>query len=189
MQSHSTCSGIDFPRSSRVPRALLLTGLPGVGKTTIVKRVVEGLPVGTIRGFLTEEIRERGQRVGFTIRTFDGMSRTLSPVDIRSPYRVGRYRVDVAALDEVVAAALSIDEATDLTIVDEIGKMECLSDAFRAAIRDLLESRRRLIATVARHGGGFIAEVKRRPDVEVWETTRANRDDMPGRILDRLARG
>ena len=171
--------------SDRTAHALLLTGLPGVGKTTILNEVAAGLQ---IRGFVTDEIREGGRRVGFAIRTFGGKSRTLAHVDLRSRHRVGRYGVDMEALDEVVGMALALDGETELYLVDEIGRMECLSESFCTAITALLDTGQRVIATVARHGGGFIAEVKRRKDVEVWEVTRANRDEMPARIQTWLAR-
>jgi nucleoside-triphosphatase len=66
--------------------------------------------------------------------------------------------------------------------VDEIGKMECLSSAFVEATQRLLDAGVPLVATVGVRGGGFIAEVKRRPDATVWEITRANRDAMPARV-------
>jgi nucleoside-triphosphatase len=66
--------------------------------------------------------------------------------------------------------------------VDEIGKMECLSPAFVDATRGLLDAGVPLVATVGQRGGGFIAEVKRRRDVTLWEITRANRDAMPARV-------
>ena len=71
-------------------------------------------------------------------------------------------------------------------LIDEIGKMECLSGAFTDAVARLLDSRCPVIATVAQRGKGFIAEVKRHPRAESWEVTRANRDAMPGRIVSWL---
>ena len=50
-------------------------------------------------------------------------------------------------------------------------------------MRHLLGSDRLTVATVARGGGGFIAEVKRRPDVTQWKVTRANRDELPAQVL------
>ena len=66
-----------------MPEALLLTGRPGVGKTTVVRRVVERLsrPTG---GFYTCELREGGRRTGFEIVTLDGQRATLSHVDFDS---------------------------------------------------------------------------------------------------------
>jgi nucleoside-triphosphatase len=165
-----------------VGRHLLLTGVPGVGKTTVVRRVIDGLHDRPIRGFLTDEIRRKGHRVGLRITTIDGVSETLASVDRPSRHRVGRYGVDVAAVDRIVASTLHPTNPDDLVVIDEIGKMECLSEAFVTAVRRLLESPQSLLATVALHGGGLIAEVKRHPDVELWQITPANRDDIGGQV-------
>lgn len=167
-------------------RALLLTGTPGSGKTTVVRRVVERLSDTRIRGFTTEEIRKGGERLGFRIETFEGESAVLAHVSIRSDYRVSRYGVDVAALDRCVGTALALSPKADVYLVDEIGKMECFSDRFVDAVEKLLEARRLLVATVALRGGGFIERVKRRPDVEAWSVTRGNRDEMPKPVLEWL---
>jgi nucleoside-triphosphatase len=163
-------------------RVLLLTGAPGSGKTTIMKKVAAGLSGKRIRGLVTGEIRQAGRRVGFEL------SMLLAHVDIDSRDRVGRYGVDVATLDAIAEEALALDDGADIYLVDEIGKMECFSKKFRAAMRGLLDSGRPLVATVALRGGGFIAEVKGRPDVEIWEVTKANRNEMPAQILRWLER-
>ena len=74
-----------------------------------------------------------------------------------------------------------------LYLVDEIGKMECLSPGFVDATRALLDAGVPLVATVGQRGGGFIAEAKRRPDVTLWEVTRANRDALPARVGEWIA--
>jgi nucleoside-triphosphatase len=163
-------------------RALLLTGVPGSGKTTALRSVAARLEGRRLGGFYTEEIRRRSVRTGFRLVTFDGRRALLASVHRAGEPRVGKYGVDVAALDAVVASALAL-RSVDIHVVDEIGKMECLSPRFVSAMRALLDGGRPCVATVARRGAGFIAEVKRRPDVEVWELNRSNRDDMPGRIV------
>jgi nucleoside-triphosphatase len=168
--------------------ALLLTGAPGCGKTTIMKKVAAALSKKRVRGFLTGEIRRSGQRVGFELATFGGEKAVLAHVDVGSRHRVGRYGVDVAALDEIVEDALTLDDATDVYLVDEIGKMECASTRFRASLNALLDSDRPLVATVALRGTGFITEVKNRADVEVWKATKENRDQMPERIIEWMHR-
>lgn len=164
-------------------RALLLTGAPGVGKTTAVRKVSQELRACRLRGFTTKEIREEGTRVGFRLETFENESAVLARLSIRSPHRVSEYGVDVDALDGIVASALRPSARTDLYLIDEIGKMECFSERFMIAVEELLDSRRLLVATVAQRGGGFIEEVKRRPDVELWTVTRRSRDEMPDRVL------
>jgi nucleoside-triphosphatase len=167
-------------------RVLLITGVPGVGKTTVLRKV-KGLLAGKrTRGFITDEMRSpRGERLGFQIETLDGRTAQLAGVGLRSPNRVGRYGVDVDALDAVAVPALAPEKGA-LYLIDEIGKMECLSRAFTDAVARLFDCACPVIATVAQRGGGFIAEVKRHPRVELWELTRANRDAMPGRIISWL---
>jgi nucleoside-triphosphatase len=161
--------------------ALLLTGRPGVGKTTVVRRVAEKLTPRP-EGFYTEEVRQEGERRGFRAVTFAGDASMIADVDFRGTPRVGRYGVQVSAIDRLADTTLRL-RRNAVFIIDEIGKMECLSDRFVEATQALLDSGRPIVATVGLKGSGFIARVKRRPDVELWDVTRQNRDEMPARVL------
>ena len=117
-------------------RVCLLTGGPGVGKTTIIKRALERARISA-GGFFTEEIRAVGVRQGFRIVTLDGESATLSHTDIGSPYRVGKYGVDIEALERVgVAAIREAVRQHELVVIDEIGKMELFSSVFKEAVEE-----------------------------------------------------
>ncbi len=170
-------------------RHLLLTGTPGSGKTTVIRKVAEQLAGERPGGFYTEEIRAGGERLGFRLVAFDGAAAVLAHVDFPKTHRVGKYGIDVGALDAAVAAALTLERKTGLWLVDEIGKMECLSVGFVAAMRRLLAGAAPVVATVAQRGGGLIEEVKRREDCELWTLTRSNRDAMAQRVVAWLARG
>ncbi|PYL56298.1 MAG: AAA family ATPase, partial [Verrucomicrobia bacterium] len=104
-------------------KKILLTGRPGCGKTTLIKRVVDelALPAG---GFYTEEIRRRGERVGFKIITLSGEEAVFADVDFKTPQRLGKYGLDLAALETVGVEALrTAVRGRQLVVIDEIGPM------------------------------------------------------------------
>jgi nucleoside-triphosphatase len=145
--------------------------------------VSEGLHETRFTGFTTQEIRAGRQRVGFRLEAFDGRSMILASVDNRSFHRVGKYGVDIAAFDRLVDSVLGRENVSAVYLIDEIGKMECLSSRFVAAVTTILESTAPVIATIAARGDGFIQRIKERPDADLWQVTRANRDDLPLRAI------
>jgi nucleoside-triphosphatase len=169
---------------SRSKRVCLLSGQPGCGKTTIIRELLSKADMSA-GGFYTEEIRVQGVRRGFRIATIDGATATLAHVDISSPYRVGKYGVDLGSLDEVGVPALR--EATkcrEIVVVDEIGKMELFSALFREAVVEALGSGKKVVGTVMLSSHPWADELKRRDEVQVVLVTRENRRE----ILDGLVR-
>lgn len=168
---------------------LLITGLPGTGKTTLIKKVSEELKDLHPVGFITTEIRAGGTRKGFELVSLDGRKGILSHVDIKSPYMVSKYKVDVRGFEEFIDSINFLEPKTGLIIIDEIGKMECLSDRFKSLIKEILDSGKTLIATIALKGGGVIAEIKKRDDIRLFEVTHGNRDALLSEIIRLLSSG
>jgi nucleoside-triphosphatase len=167
---------------------LLLEGRPGIGKTSLARRLLHllqeaGLPVG---GFTTAELRAGGRREGFLVEAVSGAREVLAHVDLPGPPRVGRYGVDLAAFERVALPALGDPGPGGVVVIDELGKMELASAAFRAAVLELLGRDVAVVATVqlARHR--FTDALKRRPDVRVVRVTEATRDALPEQLMDRL---
>ncbi|MBT8495282.1 MAG: hypothetical protein KJO07_19705 [Deltaproteobacteria bacterium] len=167
---------------------LLLTGRPGIGKTTVIKALVGELEARGFQpgGFVAVEERVAGRRVGFRIESLDGReSKIMAHVDLISAVRVGRYGVDVEIIDYVVDTQLPRDRP--LTVLDEIGPMECASSRFVKRVRELLDGPSTVVATVAARGAGFIAECRDRDDVELVYVVEDNRDQLARTIVAGLA--
>ena len=167
------------------PTNILITGRPGIGKTTLIMRLAERLSDRTVAGFYTEEIRHGAHRQGFRAVTFSGHTMTLAHVSLKGGPRVGRYGVDVSGFESLVLPEL--DRSCDLMLVDEIGKMECYSSSFVAAVQQALDGATQVVATVAGKGAGLIPQVKTRTDVEIVEVTHSNRDGLPDILIGQLA--
>ena len=168
-----------------MPLRIGLTGKPRIGKSTIVKKLIdalkaEGVPVD---GMLTADLREHGRRVGFAIEDIrTGETGVLAHVQLptRGP-SVGKYTVNLKDLDGI--GARSISEATtrseiELIIIDEIGTMELKSRSFVEVVERALASEKHLVVTV--HQRSMHQLVQRiRETFEILEVTEANREELP----------
>jgi len=166
---------INIPqRQKTMKQVYLLTGRPGTGKTRLIKEAIAGMG-SKAGGFYTEEIRNRGVRLGFKLVTLDGQSATLAHVNIHSPYRVSKYGVDIDSLDRVGVSALhKAAQQCHLVVVDEIGKMELFSPNFREAVLQIIGSDKRVLGTIMFNSHPWADAIKRRPQVDLIPVTGAN---------------
>jgi nucleoside-triphosphatase len=130
-------------------RILLVTGIPGIGKTTVIRELARRLVHRKLCGFYTEEMRICGERVGFRLVTLKGEEAVIAHIDFRDFPHVSKYGVDVAAIDAVATDVLALKPGVEVYLVDEVGKMESLSLSFVQAMRGLLASDKLLIATTS----------------------------------------
>ena len=94
------------------------------------------------------------------------------------------YGVDVDAIDRVGVEALREATASGgVVVVDEIGKMELLSEAFKGAVLDAVESDAPVLGTVMRGSRAWVEALKEREEVTVWEVTRENRDKLVDEVV------
>jgi nucleoside-triphosphatase len=117
----------------------------------------------------------------------EGRKGLLSQKGLSSPYRVGRYGVNIDVLEEIGCQAIAAGmETEDIIIVDEIGKMEIFSQNFRASLIDILDSPQKVLATIMERPNVFADSIKKRPDVRLLYLTRENFDTVFEEVLNWL---
>jgi len=162
----------------------LITGKPGVGKTTLVRKIIERMISVNIVGFYTAEIRSKGSRLGFELQGINGKRQILAHVDIDSRYRVGRYGVNIDGFEVLLDTLDLLDPDVELIVIDEIGKMELFSSHFQRLVRNVLNSDKQVLATIPLKGNEFIREIKKRSDIHLFEVTYGYRDRLPEAIIE-----
>jgi nucleoside-triphosphatase len=169
-------------------RVLLLTGSPGVGKTTVLLKTVNALKDKGYRvgGMISREVREGGTRVGFEILDLNSSKvGWLAHVNQKSGPQVGKYRVNIADLNAIGAQAiLDAAENCDVVAIDEIGPMELFSEKFKEAVRKAFESGKLVVAIAHwKAKDKLIVEAKKVEDAEIITVTYENRETLHEAII------
>jgi nucleoside-triphosphatase len=163
-------------KTRNVIKNILITGNPGVGKTTLIQSIISKLniPAG---GFYTAEVRdENGKRWGFKIiAVADGREDVLASVDTISQRRVSKYGVNVVAIDRIGVTAVRDALSRDgIVVIDEIGRMELASKQFRDVVLEALDSPKPVLGTIAIKDTSFAEKIKKRQDTRIIKLTRVN---------------
>ncbi len=181
-----------FLRSPR--KLLLLYGKPGSGKTTLLEYLFQwllnlGLPYH-LTGFITKEVREGAERIGFNLLYLRDRNLSLPLARLKSLSAskghpvVGKYAVFSQNLDkilEVIQNDLMEAKQPVLLFLDEIGKMEVLSEKFVAFLEHLEEE----VVLVATLGTGEHPLLRAWADLRsalYCEVTLENRDFLRDRL-------
>lgn len=172
-------------------RIILVTGLPRIGKTTVLLKIAEelssmGYKVG---GMTSREVLEGGFRVGFEVEDYvSGEKGWLANTHLLVGPRIGKYRVNLQDLDSIgVAAILRASRDADIVLIDEIGPMELLSENFRDAVTKVVNGAKPLFGTVHyRTQDSLVTRLKARNDCQMVVVSVENRTQLPVNILTKF---
>jgi nucleoside-triphosphatase len=174
---------------STLKRLILVTGPPGIGKTSVLLRSANGLKNRgyKIGGMVSRDVREGGVRVGFEIMDFStGQRGWLAHMNQLTGPKISKYRVNLTDLDAIgVSSILDAIRNADIIIIDEIGPMELFSSGFRDAVAQAVESDKPVLATI--HFGlknHLVTSLKNREDAKIFEVTYENRETFHNLIID-----
>jgi len=172
-------------------RLIFLTGPPRTGKTTVLLKAAEKLRAKGYKlgGMTSQEIREKGVRMGFEIRDYaSGRSGWLAHVRQPAGPRIGKYRVNLNDLNLIGATAiLNALKDADVVLIDEIGPMELFSESLKDAIRKAVNGSKPVLGTIHyRVQHPLVKQIKSRKDVDIVEVSLGSRARLPALIVNKI---
>jgi len=161
---------------------IFVTGNPRSGKSTLIQRLLDEISDKNISGFITPEIRVDDARQGFKIIDLASKrEEILASLNIKHGPSVSRYRVNVEGIDAIMDKFLESYESSECVIIDEIGMMEFYSKKFRETVRMVLNSDKKVIATLSKR---FVKKYKDKG--QIYILTRENFDEVWDKVLRQI---
>ena len=167
---------------------IVLTGAPGVGKTTAVMRAARalndrGLNVG---GIVSRELRTNNMRIGFEfIDLITNDTNVLASITGNGP-KVGKYFVNLTGCRFPAERLDAPAKNCDVIICDETGPMELKSREFIESVKNLLDVDKKTIVVVHQRLQHPLTEEFRKKSSLLISLDLANREKVNERLLDRL---
>nr|WP_279538075.1 nucleoside-triphosphatase [Paenibacillus turpanensis] len=166
-------------------KVFLLTGKPRMGKTTMIKKLINEIGSEMCGGFYTEEITNSNDRIGFRCVSVNGESVEIANVESPSKTRIGRYGVDIEAFENfainILQDALS---SKKIIVIDEIGFMQMLSTSFQKIIQDIISDNNIVLGTVPLDSHPEIDKIKYLKKVKIIGVNDFNRNAIPEYLVN-----
>ena len=166
-----------------------ITGMPNVGNTDTLLKIIKSLEEHgyKVAGMITEPIVENNKTIGFYVTNWTTRERKIfAHVDYENKEKVGKFGVDITALEEIGVPAIEkaiLDNTINIIIIDEIGKMEMLSEKFCEMVIEALDSDKPIMVTLHKKSRTpLLQDVRRRDDIRILEVTPVNRNLLPYKI-------
>ncbi|NMB07445.1 MAG: hypothetical protein GX981_03520 [Tissierellia bacterium] len=162
---------------------LFLTGKKGVGKSTIINKIIEKVNC-SIGGYITEKQVENNIKTFTIISLYNNKDRypiaKINEKNFEKKIFTDNFKHHIP---------LTLDKSLknrDLIILDELGFMENNIEPFTGKIYEILDSNNVVFGVLKDYNCTFLNNIKSRDDVLVIEITQNNRDTIEQEIINIL---
>ncbi len=164
---------------------VLITGQRGVGKTTLINRVIQELNL-PVFGFQTRKediLADSGK--GSPVHIYEaGKEQIPMPENLISYSKARNHDLMKEAFDRYALKLQEPIPTGHIVLLDELGFMEAVSERFCNAVLSLLDSPTPLIASVRDKDVPFLNRVRSHENCRCFTVTEENREALFTEILN-----
>ena len=158
---------------------LFLTGRKRVGKSTVIKKLLEGRE--TPAGFRTVRLITEG---GCSVHMFAPGTEEFTEENRIFYRKDGALYLNIGDFDRIGCALLERARGRELILMDELGPTEADAMKFRRAVWRTLEEEAHVYGVLQLAESEFLSQVAARDDVLLVTVTEENRDDLPRQLAE-----
>lgn len=162
----------------------LIVGARQVGKSTLIRKVIEALEC-TVSGFETKKEEALADEIhGSPVYIYRaGKPHLQRPENLLGYSKNRRPEVTERAFDRAAYLLKEAETAGDLIVMDEIGFMEASSAQFCGQIMARLDGDKPVLAAVKQNDTPFLNAVRSHPNCRCFYLTEENRDEVFNLVL------
>ncbi len=159
--------------------SLIITGEIGIGKTTLLKKILFEKNLH-YTGFFTEKIIENQKIVGYKISEINRNSQTFAHINFESQKRFYHFGINNSVFEEYGVQILDRSLSSGkLIVLDELGVIEQTSKKFCNKIKDVFSFERPIYAIIQKRAWNFWnklldGKLQTIPILEINSTNRNN---------------
>ena len=161
----------------------LIVGAQGVGKSTLIKRVLRELAL-PVSGYETKkEDALADPALGTPIYIYPAGTEHVQSPERLLGYRACKAPVTYTEAFDRFAEKMNAEADTGIVVLDEIGFMESGAAAFREAIMRKLDADVPVLAAVKNVDTPFLCQVREHPNGRCFHINEENRDALFSEVL------
>lgn len=162
----------------------LIVGARGVGKSTLIRRVLEELDKPVFGFYTRKEDYLADVTRGSPVYIYEAGKPHLQSEDNLVGYCLNKHpETNKATFDRFAPKLLAQTAAGGIIVMDEIGFMESLSEDFCAAVMSILDGDVPVIAAVKDKDTPFLEAVRSHYNSKCFTITQENRDALYSEVL------
>jgi len=167
---------------------IFLTGSIGIGKSTIIRKVINQLSLHVCGFSVDREGKKNNWNAFYLVEasSFNNGDRSKKSKYNRFAFRNDyskNWEINIQVFNEIGVKLLTNIDNADIVIMDELGRFELTAYRFQQKVYEVLNSDKPVLGVIKDESNPFLDDIRNRKDVQIFRVTLGNREEVYKEVL------